>query len=118
MLELLREELEALSYTFKYVLPYSAISKLYYACWSHSNHDTCSEDELNVVREDPLELAVQISPYTGEDTRQQYVHACLVLRTGPQYPSEPAAVELHDVKGAGCSLQEASITIQVKMGMI
>ena len=58
-----------------------------------------SEDELRVVRAEPLEVAVQINPYAGEDTRQQYVQTWLLLRIGENYPESPAAVELQDTKG-------------------
>ena len=58
-----------------------------------------SEDELRVVRAEPLEVAVQVNPYAGEDTRQQYVQTWLLLRTGDDYPEIPAAVKLQDTKG-------------------
>lgn len=60
-----------------------------------------------MVRRDPLEVAVQISPYTGEDTRQQFVSAHLSLRTPAGYPNTPAEVLLNDIKGATtCTLSD------------
>ena len=59
----------------------------------------CSEDELSIVRRDPLEVAVQISPYTGEDSRQQYVSASLHLKTPEGYPDTPAEFALNNIKG-------------------
>ncbi len=59
----------------------------------------CSEDELRVVRRDPLEVAVQVAPYTGEDTRHQYVCASLSLTTPAGYPETPAEFLLSDIKG-------------------
>lgn len=58
-----------------------------------------TEDELKVVRREPLEVAVQIAPYTGEDTRQQFVSASLSLRTPEGYPDTPAEFLLNDIKG-------------------
>ncbi len=60
----------------------------------------CREDELRVVRRDPLEVAVRIAPYTGEDTRHQYVCASLSLTTPAGYPETPAEFLLSDIKGA------------------
>ena len=58
----------------------------------------CSEQELRIVREDPVEIAVQIDPEPSSGGLQ-YVHACLTLETSSGYPEIPAHCILRDVKG-------------------
>lgn len=97
----LAAELEALSCTYRYCRKGASCIGL--SC-GHSLNDPsgCSDTELTILSERPLELAVRILPQTGASTVVQYVQAQLVLRTMSGYPAEPADLELRDVKGKLC----------------
>ena len=73
--ELLAVELEALGYTYGSAL---------------------------LIPEDPLQVLLHATPFTGEDSSRQFVCADLELGLTPEYPDVPPIIALRNCKGEGC----------------
>lgn len=66
-------------------------------------------EELEISREDRVELRITLHPATGDDAEIQYVRLTLHLSLPPQYPDDPPDISVSNPRGL-CDEQIHSIT--------